>query len=268
MKKISLGIIGLSLIFGVMGCESDDNSRNTAPNQENQNNENQNNEGQNNEIQNNENQNNENQNNEGQNNENQNNENQNNEGQNNENQNNEGQNTEQTKSIVVYFSRAQENYNVGYIEIGNTAKVAAELAKQTNSDIFEITPVEPFPSDYMEMVNLANEQKAANARPLIATTLENFDQYDTVYLGYPIWCADLPMILYTFLENYSFEGKTIIPFNTHEGSGSAGTWDKIRAAAPGSIVMDGLVIQGTTAQNNPSEVTNKVSEFIANLSQD
>ena len=248
MKKISLGIIGLSLIFGVMGCESDDNSRNTAPNQENQNNENQNNEGQNNE----------NQNNEGQNNENQ----------NNENQNNEGQNTEQTKSIVVYFSRAQENYNVGYIEIGNTAKVAAELAKQTDSDVFEITPVDPFPSDYMEMVNLANEQKAANARPLIATTLENFDQYDTVYLGYPIWCADLPMILYTFLENYSFEGKTIIPFNTHEGSGSAGTWDKIRAAAPESIVMDGLVIQGTTAQNNPSEVTNKVAEFIANLSQD
>ena len=253
MKKFILGIAGLSLIFGVMGCESDDTSQNTSPNQENQNSENQNNEGQNNENQNNENQNNENQN---------------NENQNNENQNNEGQNTEQTKSIVVYFSRAQENYNVGYIEIGNTAKVAAELAKQTNSDVFEITPVEPFPSDYMEMVNLANEQKAANARPLIATTLENFDQYNTVYLGYPIWCADLPMILYTFLENYSFEGKTIIPFNTHEGSGSAGTWDKIRASASGAIVKDGLVIQGSTAQNNPSEVASKVAEFIANLSWD
>ena len=166
------------------------------------------------------------------------------------------------KSIVVYYSRTGENYNVGNITVGNTAKVAAEIAKQTGADLFEIKPVNPYPTKYQECIEVAQQEKDDNARPQIATTVEHFEQYNTVYLGYPNWWGDMPMIVYTFIESQNFDGKTVIPFVTHEGSGLSGTPQKLRKALPKATVTDGMEMRGKTAQTDPVEVTKKVAELI------
>lgn len=167
-----------------------------------------------------------------------------------------------SKALVVYYSRTGENYSVGNITVGNTAKVAAEIAKQTGADMFEIKPIKPYPTKYQECIEVAQKEKDDNARPQIATTVEHFEQYHTVYLGYPNWWGDMPMIVYTFIESQNFDGKTVIPFVTHEGSGLSGTPQKLRKALPKATVTDGIAITGSTAQNKPDEVTQKVAELI------
>ena len=103
-------------------------------------------------------------------------------------------------SVVVYFSRTGEQYDVGVIEKGNTAIVADMIVEQTGADSFEILPKnDNYPMTYKELTDVAKEEQNQNARPEIKDTLQNFDQYDTIYLGYPIWWGDLPMICYTFL---------------------------------------------------------------------
>jgi len=151
------------------------------------------------------------------------------------------------KILVVYFSRTGENYNVGNVEVGNTAMVASYIKDYLNADSFEIVPVEKYPDSYDECTNLASKEKDDNARPQIEGKIENFDSYDTVFVGYPIWWGDLPMIMYTFMEDYDFNGKNVIPFNTHEGSGNAGTYDTIQSKLPNAKVnTNGLALDGKT----------------------
>ena len=167
-------------------------------------------------------------------------------------------------AVVVYFSRTGEQYGVGVIEKGNTAIVADMIAEQTGADSFEILPKnDNYPMTYKELTDIAKEEQNQNARPEIKDTLQNFEQYDTIYLGYPIWWGDLPMICYTFLEGYDFSGKTIIPFCTHAGSGNAGTQSKIQSAVPNATVKDVLAIAGTDTQNNPDSVKTVVSEWLS-----
>ena len=155
------------------------------------------------------------------------------------------------KILVVYFSRTGENYNVGNVEVGNTAMVASYIKDYLNADSFEIVPVEKYPDSYDECTNLASKEKDENARPQIEGKIENFDSYDTVFVGYPIWWGDLPMIMYTFMEDYDFNGKNVIPFNTHEGSGNAGTYDTIQSKLPNAKVnTNGLALDGKTARSD------------------
>lgn len=164
-------------------------------------------------------------------------------------------------SVVVYFSRTGEQYGVGVIEKGNTAIVADAIVEQTGADSFEILPKnDNYPTTYNELTDVAKEEQNQNARPEIKDILQNFEQYDTIYLGYPIWWGDLPMICYTFLESYDFSGKTIIPFCTHAGSGNAGTQSKIQSAVPKATVKDVLAITGTDTQNNSDSVKTSVKE--------
>ena len=175
--------------------------------------------------------------------------------------------TSGSKALVVYFSRTGEQYEVGVIEKGNTAIVADMIAEQTNADSFEILPKKDnYPTTYKELTDVAKEEQNNNARPEIKDSISNFDQYDTVYLGYPIWWGDLPMICYTFLESYDFSGKTIVPFCTHAGSGDAGTQSKIQSAAPNATVKEVLAITGTDAQNERDSVKSKVTEWLASHS--
>ena len=95
--------------------------------------------------------------------------------------------------------------------------------------------------------------------------MQDFDKYDTIYLGYPIWWGDLPMICYTFLESYDFSGKTIIPFCTHAGSGNAGTQSKIQAAVPNATVKEVLAISGTDTQNNQGSVNATVTDWLSGM---
>ena len=152
------------------------------------------------------------------------------------------------KILVAYFSRAGENYNVGTVSEGNTAKLAKEIAAQTGGDLFEIAPVVPYPASYDETLPIATAERTNNARPEIKTTVTDFKQYDTIFIGYPIWWGDLPMILHTFMESYDFTGKTVIPFNTHEGSGQSGTQSAIAGKLTGAKVLQGLAMQGSAAQ--------------------
>lgn len=165
--------------------------------------------------------------------------------------------------LVVYLSRAGENYNVGihregsasaayagYIEKGNTAMMAAAIAELTGGDLFEITTVTPYPEDYTSMLRLAQEEIDTDARPILSANVENMADYGVVFIGYPIWHGRMPQAIYTFIESHDLTGKTVIPFNTHEGSGQSGTQRVIENALPDSTVLQGLAIQGKVAQED------------------
>ena len=153
-------------------------------------------------------------------------------------------------TLIVYFSRTGENYNVGNVEVGNTAMLASYIKEYLKCDSFEIVPMDKYPENYDECTELASKEKEDNARPKIDVKIDNFDSYKTVFIGYPIWWGDLPMIMYTFLEEYDLDGKTVIPFNTHEGSGNAGTYDTIKEKLPSANVnTQGLALDGKTARS-------------------
>ncbi|WP_405274085.1 flavodoxin [Methanobrevibacter sp.] len=152
--------------------------------------------------------------------------------------------------LIVYFSRTGENYNVGNVEVGNTAMVASYIKEYLKADSFEIVPVDKYPDNYDECTKLASKEKDDNARPKIQGKIDNFDSYKTVFIGYPIWWGDLPMIMYTFLEDYNFDGKNVYLFNTHEGSGDAGTYKTVQSKLPkANVNIDGLAMDGKTARS-------------------
>lgn len=155
-----------------------------------------------------------------------------------------------SKTLVVYFSRTGENYNVGNVEVGNTAMVASYIKEYLKADSFEIVPIDKYPDNYDECTELAKKEQGDNARPKIEGKIDNFDSYDTVFVGYPIWWGDLPMIMYTFMEEYDFDGKKVIPFNTHEGSGDSGTYKTIKEKLPNADVnTKGLALEGKVARS-------------------
>ena len=171
-----------------------------------------------------------------------------------------------SKILVVYFSRAGENYNVGTVSEGNTSKLAKEIAKQTGGELFEIVPVVAYPESYDEMLEVATREESNEERPEIRDTIEDFDAYDIVFLGYPIWWGGLPMILHSFMESYDFTGKTVIPFNTHEGSGQAGTQEAITSKLADATVLQGFAMKGSKAQELKSDGTNEeVSTWLESL---
>ena len=122
------------------------------------------------------------------------------------------------KNLVVYFSMP-DNVDDSTVVIdgetlGNTQYMAYVIQETVGADIFRIEPEMPYPTDYDELVDLASEEQSNNARPAIKNTIENFDTYENIFVGYPNWWGDMPMILYSFFDEYDFSGKTIIPFNT------------------------------------------------------
>ena len=168
-------------------------------------------------------------------------------------------------ALVAYFSRAGENYNVGVIEEGNTAKLAKIIAEQTGATLFEIVPTVAYPQSYDECLEVASEEQRTDARPEYLGDVEGWDAWDTVFIGYPIWWGEMPNIVYTFLEAHDFAGKTVIPFNTHEGSGQAGTQKDIERALPGATVLKGLAVQGAKAQSDPDGTARAVSDWLVGL---
>ena len=168
-------------------------------------------------------------------------------------------------ALVTYFSHAGENYNVGVIEEGNTAKLAKVIAEQTGAELFEIVPVVDYPQSYDECLEVATAEQREGARPEYVGDIENWDQYDTVFIGYPIWWGEIPNIVYTFMENLDFAGKTVIPFNTHEGSGQSHSQRDIENALPDATVLQGLAVRGATAQNDADATAKAVSDWLSGL---
>lgn len=149
--------------------------------------------------------------------------------------------------LVAFYSRADENYFSGsyrYLTEGNTEKVAKMIAAAVGADLFKIEQKVPYAADYNTCIDQAKKDLRAKARPKLVSLPESLDGYDEIYLGYPNYWGDMPMAVYTFLEKFDWNGKTIHPFCTHEGSGLSGTERKIQAVCKGATVTNGLAIQG------------------------
>ena len=168
-------------------------------------------------------------------------------------------------ALVTFFSHAGENYNVGVVEEGNTAKLAKVIAEQTGAELFEIVPVVDYPHSYDECLEVATAEQREGARPEYVGDVENWDQYDTIFIGYPIWWGEIPNIVYTFMENHDFTGKTVIPFNTHEGSGQSHSQRDIEKTLPDVTVLQGLAVRGATAQNDADATAKAVSDWLSGL---
>ena len=167
--------------------------------------------------------------------------------------------------LVTCFSHAGENYSVGVVEEGNTAKLAKVIAEQTGAELFEIVPVVDYPQSYDECLEGATAEQREGARPEYVGDVENWEQYDTIFIGYPIWWGEIPNIVYTFMESHDFAGKTVVPFNTHEGSGQSHSQRDIENALPDAAVLQGLALRGATAQNDADATAKAVSDWLGEL---
>ena len=136
------------------------------------------------------------------------------------------------KTVVAYFSlpentgtaREDSTVTVNGERLGNTQYVANLIKEHTRADVFRIESVKQYNTeDHQALIDDAQEEQRQNARPEIKNKINNFDDYDTIFIGYPIWWSDLPQILYTFLESYDFTGKNVYLFSTNGGSGLSGT---------------------------------------------
>lgn len=148
------------------------------------------------------------------------------------------------KTIIAYFSHT-----------GNTEEIAVEINALVGGDLVEIIETDPYPSAYQECVDRAEQEKNEDARPGISTVIENMEEYDTLYVGYPIWWHDAPMIIYTFLESYDLSGKTVIPFCTSSS-------DDVEVSMPAinSICANATILKGLTA-DGPEDVEGWLSEI-------
>lgn len=171
------------------------------------------------------------------------------------------------KVLVAFFSRTGENYAVGNISKGNTHIIAEMLAKETGGKLFQIETVNPYPDEYKVCVDVAKAEKESNARPKVKGDVK-VEDYDIIFLGYPNWWGDMPMAVYTFIEKHNWNGKTVVPFCTHEGSGLSGTERKLKDACKGATVSEGLAVKGTTAQNSQPQALKTVQTWLLKMSFD
>lgn len=118
------------------------------------------------------------------------------------------------------------------VQPGNTAMMAKWIQEEIGGNLFSIQVKEPYPSDYNDCMDRASEEKADNARPELKTQIKNFEQYDTIFLGFPNWWSSLPMPIHTFLESYDFSGKTVVPFCAHGTGGVAATVRELENVLP------------------------------------
>ncbi len=145
--------------------------------------------------------------------------------------------------LIVYFSQT-----------GNTETVANIIHDNVGGDIVKLETTEAYPSDYDELVDYAQQEQQEDARPELSTVIENIEQYDTIFLGYPNWWGDMPMAIYTFLDTYDLSGKTIAPFITHGGSGLSGTPENIQEEELNASVTEGLAIDGDEASDSSEDI--------------
>ncbi len=178
-----------------------------------------------------------------------------------------GEGTVKSKTLVVYFSRTGENYAVGNISEGNTAVLAKMIAEKVSADLFEVKPQKIYPEGYQECTEVAKAEREQKARPAYKGDV-NTAPYDTVFVGYPIWWGDVPMVMYHFLEKHDLNGKVIVPFCTHEGSGSNGTATIIQEIFKQATVKSPLEIRGETAQKAHGDAEKEVENFLKTLNGD
>lgn len=174
------------------------------------------------------------------------------------------ENFKDKKYLIAYYSRRGNNYVSGRImnlTVGNTEAAAKMIREMTGGDAFRIDTVKSYPDDYTETTEVAQKEMRENARPELSAHVENMDSYDVIFLGYPNWWSTMPMPVFTFLEEYDFSGKTIIPFCTHEGSGLGRSEKDIARLCPKAAVLKGLAIHGTRVNDAGKDITNWLNKL-------
>ncbi len=157
------------------------------------------------------------------------------------------------KTLIAFFSRANENYFAGamrYVKVGNTEVVCNIMKEMVDADVFKIEMKNPYSPVYMTCIDQAKKDLRAGAHPELVSMPESIDEYDTIILAYPNYWGTMPMAVFTFLENYDFAGKTILPLCTNEGSGMGGSERDIKKTCPGADVKKGLPVTGSQAANS------------------
>ena len=181
----------------------------------------------------------------------------------------------QADSIVVYFSMpVKTNVNntnnepdksmvtIDGVNMGCTQYVAHIIREATSSDIFRIVSTVPYPTDHQTFTGYTKKEKTDDVRPPIQDSIDNMDQYSTVYVGFPIWWEDMPMIMYTFFDQYDLSGKTIIPFCVESGTGPCGVVDTIKELEPDATVVDDIL---SVSIDDGSECEPQVKEWVESV---
>ena len=154
-------------------------------------------------------------------------------------------------ALVVYFSWSR-----------NTEEMTQYIQRQTGADMIELEPAVPYPEDYSQCGEVALAERDNNERSGIANLPESIEEYNTIFVGYPIWYYTAPMVVGTFLESYDLSGKTVVPFCTSAGSSVDVSLDFIRAASENATVLDGF-----TANGSNSEIDDAVDGMISQLNE-
>jgi len=167
------------------------------------------------------------------------------------------------KALVVFFSHAGDNYAVGNIEVGNTKIVADYISEIAGADQFEIVTHKYDGMAYTPLINLAQEEARKGELPPYEGEVGDLSQYDTVFIGGPVWWGTYPQVMFTFFKKHEndLKGKTVIPFTTHEGSGLANCVEDVKESFPGANVTKGFSIYGHDVRSGK----NKVEKWLKGL---
>lgn len=130
---------------------------------------------------------------------------------------------------------------------GSVQYIATQIQENTGGDMVRIQTATPYPDNFDDLADQANQERQNDVHPALSTNIENFDDYDVVFVGYPIWWYQMPMAMYSFFDKYDFSGKTLIPFSTHGGSGWSGTLNVISQLEPNATIVNGFSISRESA---------------------
>ncbi|MBE6313096.1 MAG: flavodoxin [Bacteroidales bacterium] len=158
------------------------------------------------------------------------------------------------KSIVIFFSHAGENYAVGNIKVGNTKIVADYISEFTGATQFEIVPEKNYDMPYSELIKVAKDETNKGELPSYKGKIDNIDQYDVIFIGGPIWWGTYPQVMFTFFKDYDLNGKTIVPFTTHEGSGLGSIVSDLKQAYPRAKFAQSFSIYGHEVRTGKEKV--------------
>ena len=161
-----------------------------------------------------------------------------------------------SKILVAYFSHIGDTYNLGMVKEGNTQILAKHIANYLKADQYHIVGDNKYPAKYMDIIKQAKTEMNNNFRPKLVNPLASIDQYDTIFIGYPIWYGRPPMAVYTFFESFDFTNKNVYLFCTHEGSGQSGTFTHINNILnKANVCTNGLAMQGTQTRSPNAKQT-------------
>lgn len=168
------------------------------------------------------------------------------------------ENYKDKKSIIIYFSRADENYFAGsmrYVDKGNTEVIAEYIRDIVRADIFKVEPQVPYSADYMTCIEEARVRTRTHNAP-IKEKVPDISPYEVIYIGAPVYLGGMPEEMLTALEGLDYTGKTIRPFVTHEGSGLSGIPMQLRKMCKDATITPGIAIRGATVNSAKEQVEN------------